>query len=159
MKLGVTGTRKGMTDAQRKAILRIFTEIKQGVHELHHGDCVGVDNQVAVLADLFLFDTVCHPPLKDDLRAFHHSTERREKKSYLERDRDIANEADMLFVIPYEEENTGEGGTWYTNNYAEKTGTSRTIIYPSGRIEIVISEKDRDLLELSKQHDLTSFCD
>lgn len=50
MKLGVTGTRDGFSDEQRKFILTWITGHKYDpaymITEFHYGDCVGVDEQM-----------------------------------------------------------------------------------------------------------------
>lgn len=49
IKIGVTGSRNGMSDEQMKKFIDILSEIGEVV-ELHHGDCVGVDVQAAIIA-------------------------------------------------------------------------------------------------------------
>lgn len=139
VKIGVTGTRSGMTDFQRTSVNKFLfvchisgkhhsdIEIK---HELHHGDCVGVDVETAELAKKFDYKIVCHPPVKDDLRAFFKSDETREPMNYFARNRNIVDECDHLLVVPYQMEWQSNGGTWYTHDYAKKKGKPLTIFWP-----------------------------
>ena len=126
MKIGVTGTRSGMTE-QQFGDVELFLRSVSG--ELHHGDCVGVDVEVAELAKEIGYRTVCHPPINPDLRAFHVSDETREPLSYFARNRKIVDECDLLLVIPYQKTHQTNGGTWYTHDYAVKQG-KRVIIFP-----------------------------
>lgn len=142
MKIGVTGTRSGMTAAQRmavtyylKGIVDLFNEEQ---HELHHGDCVGVDVEVAEIAKSLGFKVINHPPVKEDLRAFHESHEHREPLSYFARNRKIVEETKTLFVIPYQNEWQDNGGTWYTHDYAAKKQKSRITFFPNGEVQTVI---------------------
>ncbi len=44
MKVGFTGTRKGMTEFQKTEVRRLLTEYMHGRDmEAHHGDCIGAD--------------------------------------------------------------------------------------------------------------------
>jgi hypothetical protein len=118
MKVGVTGTRSGMNDRQMLAVIEFLKTC--GATELHHGDCVGVDVEVAEVATVLGIKTVCHPPSKDELRAYHKSTEIRTRLSYLARNRNIVDETDLLLVVPYQDTHQTSGGTWYTHDYAVK---------------------------------------
>lgn len=111
MKIGVTGTRSGMTDDQ---FHRYAAWLSAYEGELHHGDCVGVDVEVADLAkSIGGYHIICHPPTKSDLRAFHQSDEIRQPLSYLSGQSMImADECDILLVIPYQKTHQSHGGTW-----------------------------------------------
>ena len=128
MKVGITGTRSGMTAEQYAAVLAILKDVN--IVELHHGDCIGADIQTADIATTLGIKTICHPPVKDDLRAFHNSSEFRKPLSYFARNRKIVDEVDLLLVIPYQNEWQEHGGTWYTHDYAVKKGTPVRIIFP-----------------------------
>ena len=51
-RVGFTGTRKGMTTAQRITLQNILLGTMIGADELtiHHGDCAGVDAEVHAIA-------------------------------------------------------------------------------------------------------------
>lgn len=129
MKIGVTGTRSGMTEEQFGSV-ELFLRSTTG--ELHHGDCVGVDVEVAELAKEIGYRIVCHPPVKDDLRAKHASDEVREPLSYFARNRKIVDECDVLLVVPYQKTHQSNGGTWYTHDYAVKQGKKVIVFYGEG---------------------------
>lgn len=135
-KVGVTGTRHGMTDAQRKNVFD-WLSTRFGMVELHHGDCIGVDVQVACIAEN-IYNTprkiVCHPPVDSKHRAFHESDEIKEEFTHFARNRNIVNSVDILLVVPFQNEWHSKGGTWYTHDYAKKQHKKIIIFYPDGRI-------------------------
>lgn len=139
MKIGVTGTRHGPTKHQLSQIMEIMNDIQDHALErgwiqieFHHGDCKGVDAIAAALALHVGWKIVSHPPVKDEMRAFtEFNHEARDPKGYLERDRNIVDEVDFLMVVPYESEWQPKGGTWYTHDYAKKTGTPYKVLWPS----------------------------
>jgi hypothetical protein len=133
MKIGVTGTRNGMTEYQYNNIRKGLTHLKRKHDELelHHGDCIGVDMQVANMARNLGIKVVSHPPIKEDLRAFHDSDIVLKSDNYLTRDRRIVDSVDMLLVVPKEDSFQQKSGTKYTHDYAKKTGKNKVIFYPN----------------------------
>ena len=119
IRVGFTGTQRGLTDEQKAALDRLFHELGQDAVEIHHGDCVGADEEAHDLADNHAFDIVRHPPDKDDKRAFCTGGEERDPKPYLDRNKDIVDETDMLIACPNGEERV-RSGTWSTVRYARK---------------------------------------
>lgn len=130
LKIGVTGTRSGMTKYQREQVEKFLSE-RTG--ELHHGDCHGVDVEAAIIAKKLGYRIVGHLPVKDDLRAFYESHEYREPLSYFARNRNIVNETDYLLVVPYQMEWQNNGGTWYTHDYAKKVGKPIIMFWPEAK--------------------------
>jgi hypothetical protein len=128
MKIGVTGTREGMNDSQRSQIIS-FLEKHKG-SELHHGDCRGVDVQVAAIAKELGYKIVCHPPKLTEQQGHFGGDEIREPAGYLQRDRAIVDETEILLVVPLQNERQDKGGTWYTYDYALKTGKTVHMCYP-----------------------------
>jgi O-acetyl-ADP-ribose deacetylase (regulator of RNase III) len=101
---------------------------------IHHGDCTGVDVQVAQIADVLGLRIICHPPSSTDTQGHYGGHEFREPKGYLARDRDIVDESDLLIVVPLQQEWQPRGGTWYTHDYAQKNNKPVKIFWPDGRI-------------------------
>lgn len=132
---GFTGTRDGLTAAQRHTLgeaLRMTTEF-------HHGDCIGADEEADALARMHGARVVIHPPIIEDLRAYcgnpHDDRDRTTwvpAKDYLARNRDIVHAADRLIACPRETTRTLRGGTWYTVRFAESVGKPVRIIWPDG---------------------------
>lgn len=139
MKIGFTGTRRGMNELQRaalRALLWIY-QCDRPVCHCHHGDCIGADVQFAELCrEVWARSAhiVRHPPLDETHRAFHLDyDEDRATKHYFARNRDIVDECDFLIGTPCEMEHQAKGGTWYTLDYAKKKGKTTIIIWPDGK--------------------------
>lgn len=133
MKIGVTGTREGMTEHQMKqvgAYMQTLANISETPTEFHHGDCTGVDVQVAAMARELGMKIVCHPPVKDETRGFFGGDEVRAPLGYLQRDRAIVDATDFLIVVPKQNTWQSKGGTWYTHDYARKIGKPVVVFYP-----------------------------
>lgn len=135
MKVGFTGTREGMTVTQSAAVLELLRRLQPT--EGHHGDCVGADDEFARLLDQHFPDckVVCHPPEKEEKRAFHYADETRQPFSYFRRDRNIVHEADVLIGAPVQGVARSIGGTWYTIGYAQKVGRPVYVVLPDGTVE------------------------
>ena len=130
MKIGVTGTREGANDAQLRRIGAYMMSLGSG-HELHHGDCKGVDVEVAAIARYLGWRIVCHPPKSNEQQGYYGGDEVREPRGYLQRDRQIVDETELLIVVPLQDEWQNKGGTWYTHDYAVKKGKPVKIFYPN----------------------------
>jgi hypothetical protein len=124
MKVGITGTREGMTESQfasiKEALKTIISEC--GAAEFHHGDCTGVDVEAAFLAKELGYKIICHPPKSSEQQGYFGGDEMREPLGYLQRDRNIVDETDILIVAPLQRTHQSRGGTWYTHDYALKKG-------------------------------------
>ena len=135
MKIGVTGTRFGMNDAQLENVVRYLkTNFVSGA-ELHEGDCVGVDVQVAKIARHIGYKIVSHPPIKEEYRAFYEADEYKEQFNHLRRNRNIVDSIEHLMVVPYQDDHQTSGGTWYTYDYALKRKKPLTLFTPNGKVK------------------------
>jgi len=132
-RVGVSGSREGMTPAQRDDMHQFLSDIvsENKGRELffHHGDCIGVDADSAAMARELGFIIVAHPPIKDIYRAFHDSDIIIPVKDYFDRNRDIVDLSDEMFGVPKSITDT-RSGTWYTIKYAQKNNKLITIIEP-----------------------------
>lgn len=135
MKIGITGTRDPINKKQQDEVLE-FLKTLPANSELHHGDCVGADVTVADIAAGLGIKTICHPPEKNDLRAFHKSDEHRQEKSYFARNRNIVDETELLLVVPKQDHWSSQGGTWYTHDYAKKRSKPVRIFWPTKSNEL-----------------------
>jgi hypothetical protein len=120
-----------MTDAQKAWLRDAFSKIK-GPWAFHHGDCVGSDAEAHDIAHEFGAAIIIHPPSNPDKRAFKNPGPRRIPKPYLERNKDIVNECDVLIGMPKEHEEQLRSGTWSTIRYARKQGKPLRVIAPDG---------------------------
>lgn len=130
--VGMTGTRNGCTRAQKLTAARALLELD--AVELHHGDCVGADYEMALLAHAMGIRVIAHPPDNDSNRAWAVNDECRETKPYLERNHDIVDECDWLLAFPGEMSERVRSGTWATIRYARREKKNHRIILPDGSI-------------------------
>lgn len=129
VRVGFTGTRHGMTDAQ-KATVKELLIYDDGVIEAHHGDCVGADGDFHDIVH-GMVPVIIHPPKDPKLRAWCDGDVLPEKP-YLQRNRDIVGACDWLIATPAEAEEQWLGGTWYTIHHAQRNGRVVTIVWPDG---------------------------
>ena len=120
MKVGFTGSRHGMSQAQKEAFVHGLLE--SGITEFHHGDCVGADEEAHHIVREFFPDVhiVCHPPKSPNSRAFTKCNEYRDPLPYIPRDKKIVDETEFLFGAPLTDEEVIRSGTWTTIRYAKK---------------------------------------
>jgi hypothetical protein len=130
--LGFTGTRQGMTDAQRGMLTRLLLEL--ALDKAHHGDCIGSDAAFHDLVVELLPHTgiVVHPPRH--LRAFRHGHEAMPPTPFLARYHHIVDESGVLLATPQEDQEQRRSGTWATIRYAIKGGKAVFVIAPDGTV-------------------------
>jgi hypothetical protein len=129
-RLGFTGTRKGMTLAQWKAVSALLAKFAPS--ELHHGDCVGADSDAFHIATNAGILTTAHPPLNPKLRAFTKSTVILPPAPYDVRNMRIVDVTEMLIATPLEDTEQPKGGTWNTVRYA-RGRRPVVVVWPDGR--------------------------
>lgn len=134
MILGFTGTRKGMSTAQRNAC----ADMLKAASEAHHGDCKGADaefHELALAADV---PVVIHPPTDPKHRAWCKGAVRVEPEApYLQRNRAIMRASDIAIGCPAEniEPAPARGqGTWSAIRFARKRNAGLVVVVlPDGR--------------------------
>lgn len=141
-----------MTDAQREtlrdALRRVSRARKRGeACVLHHGDCVGADEEAHTIATAQGFDIEVHPPIDGRWRAYmadrlpdavlrvHTPT------TYLFRNVEIVRAGAALLACPRQAPNQepppgarGEG-TWWTIRKAVSERIPVVIVWPDGTSE------------------------
>ena len=134
MKAGFSGTEKGMTLEQKQTFANLLDLLD--VTELHHGDCIGADEEAHEIAKSKGIRIVIHPPIDSKKRAYcKGASEVREVKDYLRRNHDIVDEGDgALIAAPLQEKEILRSGTWATVRYAWKIGRALDVfvIRPGG---------------------------
>lgn len=121
MIVGVTGTR---SERIARGFINRFADFllkHPEIEEVHHGDCIGVDQIFQIYANIGGVKTIAHPPSIDRFRAFTKSDVILPPKPYLERNKDIVNACDFLIAAPDGPERV-RSGTWSTVRYAKKVG-------------------------------------
>lgn len=128
MKVGFTGTQKGMSQHQKEQFVLKLMEMN--MTQFHHGDCIGADSEAHDIVREFFPDVwiVGHIPDKDNKRAFKKCDEYRDPLPYLVRDRKIVDETDFLIGSPKSDEEVLRSGTWTTIRYSRKIDKPRRIL-------------------------------
>lgn len=130
MKLGFTGTRRGMTPAQ-VAFLEWYFET-YNVTEFHHGDCVGADAEAHEIADkVYGCKIVIHPPINETNRAFCVGDVLLPAEHYMTRNQDIVRDTNELVAMPATNQEVQRSGTWSTVRYARKGNKPVHVVGPS----------------------------
>jgi len=120
MRVGITGTRKGLTSKQ---FIAFHNQIKHNeVSEIHHGDACGCDQQIN-------YET---RHLFPDIKIVKHLPEHFTSKYLLKRNREIVDICDILWAFPKSRKEELRSGTWATIRYARKKKMPIIIIYPDG---------------------------
>ena len=116
MKIGFTGTRAGMSPAQRAQLRRVLCWLRAsetGVFpsgEFHHGAALGAATEASLTAKQDgWWHVVPHPADRDE----HNE---------LARNREIVGIVDILIAAPQHDAEERRSGTWATVRYARKAG-------------------------------------
>lgn len=129
--VGFTGTQRGMTEYQSGWLFGLLKRLREeGFSVFHHGDCLGADYQAQRLARQVGFRVVRHPPIDGSKRAFSLFDEERRPKPYLDRNKDIVRETEVLIATPAQMEEILRSGTWSTYRFAGKLGRLRYLLTP-----------------------------
>lgn len=137
IKVGFTGTQDGMTEAQRVVVWKQLEKLKEvhGQCDFHHGDCVGADEQADNIAYLIGYRIIVHPPKNPAKQAkTEHFTTSWPAKNYLDRNKDIVNESDVLIATPSTLHEVVRSGTWSTIRYARGKNKPIVNILPDGTL-------------------------
>ena len=136
IQIGFTGTQKGMTEIQKKQLTKYLSDYNN-LFIIHHGDCIGADSEAHDIAKRLNGYIIIHPPKDNNKRAYcfqnSFGDEIREERPYLERNKDIVDESDLIIACPNGKERL-RSGTWSTIRYAINKDKSIVIIYPDGQI-------------------------
>lgn len=132
MKLGFTGSRRGMTPAQERAVGRALQKFRPT--EVHYGCCVGADDEFYAIARLCSTLIVGHPSNIEKMTVRRDCYQLFPPMPPLERNTDIVVASDVIIGCPYEYVVTLRGGTWHTLREAVRLKKEFYIIVPSGEI-------------------------
>lgn len=130
-KVGVTASRDGLSHAQKEWVKKFLKENK--VCSLHHGDCKGGDDELAIMFSKEGSHIVAYPGNSPTLRAqctvndFTHPC-----ADNLVRNRRIVNATELVLAFPNTPIERTRSGTWFTIRYARKKKVLLIIINPDG---------------------------
>lgn len=134
LRVGFTGTRDGMTVAQRKKVgawLERLIKMYPGA-EFHHGCCTGADHEAHQMA-LVLGYKIHGYPSTAKTRAEIPEAEfdvLHEPEPPLVRDDKMVDATTFLIAAPKTREKQPFSGTWHTIGYAAKNGKTTITVYP-----------------------------
>lgn len=123
--IAFTGTQHGMSANQARALRLVLHQRGSGLQLpwFHHGDCIGADEEAHRIAVEFKLKIIVHPPASDAKRAYVSTFHQmREPMSYLNRNKQMVRECQVLIAAPYEMEEVMRSGTWSTVRYARSVG-------------------------------------
>jgi hypothetical protein len=135
--LAFTGTRRGMTPAQRAALTQVLPVLPERVL---HGGAVGADNDFdfwIVAAGMPPENIEVYPVGDERLHFWRRLEKRTVHNGYwwpLARNRVMVERCDALLACPAEPTEVLRSGTWATIRYARAAGKPITIICPDGTI-------------------------
>jgi len=141
MRIGFTGTRKGMSALQYKTVMSLVMDFRP--EWAGHGDCIGSDTDFHKIC-VFLRGSTTNPgpprlhlfPANSLQRANNEPWDVIEPpKDPLLRNRDIAKWCNKLIATPKEEDGIIRSGTWATVRYAIQFGKVIYIVLPNGKIK------------------------
>lgn len=133
LKIGFTGTRNGMSDAQKEEFEKLIDS--KECKEFHHGMCVGSDYQAHLVIKSKEIKIIGHPPSFKKFMAECDCDITKKPFDYLQRNKHIVDESDILIATPDCKERK-RSGTWSTVRYARKQNKKIYIIHKNGRITI-----------------------
>jgi len=118
MRIGFTGTRRGMSTLQAFQLRAQL--IKLGATEFHHGDCLGADSDAHAVAKELGILIYIHPPSDSKLRAYNKGFKHYFPLPYLECNHAIVDTTELLIAAPSSMTAERRSGTWATVRYAIK---------------------------------------
>ena len=134
--IGFTGTQHGVTGAQLNRVAHIlgrWERVWPGVC-LHHGDCLGADQQAHQIARGLGMRIEGHPPLNPAKRAWCEFDVQCDAETYLARNRAIVKATAHLLAAPATPHEQLRSGTWATIRYARQQNQEITIVGPDGTV-------------------------
>jgi hypothetical protein len=134
MKIGFTGTRDGMTEAQMVAVENILRGFWRERAQVHHGCCVGADATFHETAQALGIVTVGHPayPIGHEMRADLECDMMHDILPPLERNQAIVDLTDLIIATPFQDTEVQRSGTWATLRYSFRVNKARCIVTPDG---------------------------
>lgn len=127
-----TGTRAGLTEAQRATLTRILRSPRLRIVRLSHGGAVGADAEAHALALEAGIEVWVRPSDRPDQSAPCEGASRRfEPLPPLERNRHVVADGGLLVACPAGREQ--QGGTWWTIRHARGLGYVDVLcVWPDG---------------------------
>jgi hypothetical protein len=133
MIVGFTGTQVGMTEHQSLKVHELLGDTYNPVTEFHHGNCIGADEQAAIIALSLGIRTVAHPGDNPDKQSSFVSLITHAPERNLRRNERIVIACELLIATPKGPPQM-RSGTWATIRYAGRMKRKTIIIKPDGEM-------------------------
>jgi len=130
VRIGFTGTRRGMTTKQLEALTNILEVEEPDVFV--HGDCVGADAQAHVVAKELGWHVEIYPCNFERARAHCEGDYIAAPQDPLRRNEVIVRCTEILIATPNERIEVQRSGTWSTIRCARRIDRPRAILWPQG---------------------------
>lgn len=138
MRVGFTGTRKGLTNDQTLQVHMLLGDLQSaGATQANHGMCMGADKQFHDMAKALGYFIVGFPGITHAGTEFERApcvcdiTQR--PKPFLMRNHDIVDESDVVIATPKDTTEQWRGsGVWATIRYARRIKKPLLIVWPDG---------------------------
>lgn len=127
--IGFSGTRAGMTPLQTAAVVDTLRQHRFAI--VHHGDCVGADEELHEISKQLGFYVIVHPPKNSAFRAFCRGDEILPPDSYYNRNQAIVDVCAFLIAAP--KTMSRVGGTWDTIRRAQRADKPVLLHKPDGK--------------------------
>jgi len=125
-----SGTRKGMTDAQKEAVNKLLAELE--ITHFQHGAAIGADEEASFIArDLSLKVTGRPGNIPVDRSKTAHAEYWSPEEAPLDRNKKLVDLSHLLIATPDGPKRL-RSGTWATVNYAKKKKKTVWIVMPDG---------------------------
>jgi hypothetical protein len=136
MKVGITGTRKGLSYLQTLA-LKVFIRDNQ-IEEFHHGDCKGVDVEACALIRSLSPETSIHsyPCSLVAQRGYFNSDIERKPAHPITRNHHIVDAVDLMLIFPSSRIEQLRSGTWATYRFTKFRKRPYRMVFPDGVVEL-----------------------
>ena len=132
--IGITASREGISAQALETFESILQEFPE-LEELHHGDCVGGDEQIHMMMQNIAPEVqlIVHPPIKGDHRANCEGAHVvLPKKDYMVRNHDIVMASEAVIGFPNGNNEIMRSGTWATLRIARRKNKKIIVVYPDG---------------------------
>ena len=132
-----TGTRDGMSPAQRTLVEKLLVEIAPS--SVVHGDCVGADADFHDIAKGLGLTVYVYPGSIDEQRAHCEGAVAVSEPMWpTDRNPLIVEAAEVLIACPSGRKELRRGsGTWATVRHARRIGRRHLMVYPDGGVDYV----------------------
>ena len=135
MRIGFTGTQKGMTDAQSDTVRQILGANFTPGSVFIHGGCIGADDEAAMQAGNIGYELWCLPSDIDNKRGNIYSFVTLPQQPPLDRNIHIVQMCEYLIAVPKHASEQQRSGTWHTIRRARALDRNHVIVWPSGVAE------------------------